>query len=209
MTDDRPVIALAAPGGHDLSPYVPALRAAGADPIALEPEEPLPAAVAGLCVAGNGPFGLGGEPVPPALKNAIDADRPVLGIEAGLHAVNLALGGRPPVPVPGHVGDGGEWDPRPLRRRIFLAPGGRVAQAIGGSGFVLASETHTHGVVAAGQAPGTLASAYALDDGVIEALELPGTNWVIAVQWRAHRFDEQPSGFDNLLHVFVHRAREG
>jgi gamma-glutamyl-gamma-aminobutyrate hydrolase PuuD len=180
----------------------------GGDPIFVDPSEPLPPHPGGLCVVGAGPFGLSGEPAPSALRQALDADLPVLGIDAGFHAINIALGGQAPAPVQNHVREGEQGEHLPVRHRIFLAPGGKVAQAIGGSGFALASAAHTHGITPAAQAPQVLASAHTIDDGVVEALEIPGRRWVVGVQWRAHLFDEQPSGFDNLLRVLIRRARE-
>ena len=84
-----------------------------------------------------------------------------------------------------------------------MALGSKLAETIGGAGSVTASGNHTHGVTRALQAPGTLASAYALEDGVLEAIEVPGPGWVIGVQWRAQALDEQPSGFDNLFYALV------
>ena len=38
------------------------------------------------------------------------------------------------------------------------------------------------------------------------AIELPGRNWVIGVQWKAHEIDSLPAGFDSLLLALVERA---
>ncbi len=125
-----------------------------------------------------------------------------------MQALNIALGGGSPVPVAGHSGPAGGASPAsektsPTRHGIFMALGSKLAETIGGAGSVMASGSHTHGVTRAQQAPGTLASAYALDDGVLEAIEVPGQAWVIGVQWRAQALDEQPSGFDNLFYALV------
>ncbi len=148
--------------------------------------------------------------MPPALANALDAGIPVLGIDAGMQALNIALGGGSPVPVAGHSGPAGRdgEEASPVRHGIFMALGSKLAETIGGAGSVTASGNHTHGVTRVLQAPGTLASAHALDDGVLEAIEVPGPGWVIGVQWRAHALDEQPSGFDNLFYALVGIASE-
>jgi putative glutamine amidotransferase len=162
-------------------------------------EEGLPPDAAGLCVSGSGPFGESGEDAPLALQAALDGGIPVLCIDAGMQALNVTLGGGTPVPVSGHSANDGT----PTRHGIFMALGSKLAETIGGAGTVMASGSHTHGVSRALQAPGTLASAYALDDGVLEAIEVPGPAWIIGVQWRAQALDEQPSGFDNLFHALV------
>jgi putative glutamine amidotransferase len=122
-----------------------------------------------------------------------------------MQALNMALGGGSPVPVAGHSGDASAAgdEGSPVRHGIFMALGSKLAETIGGAGSVMASGSHTHGVTRALQAPGTLASAYAVDDGVLEAIEAPGPGWVVGVQWRAQALDEQPSGFDNLFYALV------
>ena len=140
--------------------------------------------------------------MPPALTNALDAGIPVLCVDAGMQALNIALGGGSPVPVAGHSRPT-NGESSPVRHGIFMALGSKLAETIGGAGSVTASGDHTHGVTRALQAPGTLACAYALGDGVLEAIEVPGPGWVIGVQWRAQALDEQPSGFDNLFYALV------
>ena len=34
---------------------------------------------------------------------------------------------------------------------------------------------------------------------ILHGIELPGKNWVVGVQWKAHKIDNNPKGFDNLL----------
>ena len=143
--------------------------------------------------------------LPIALMEALARDIPVLGIGWGMQALNVALGGSPPVPVEGH---GPGPDSGPVKQQIFLSPGGKVSYTIGGSGWVSVPCGHTHGIRSAQMAPGLLASAYARD-GVVEALERPGRHWAIGVQWRAHLTANLPKGFDNLLLALVERAGTG
>lgn len=151
----------------------------------------------------------GADTLPPVLVEALARDIPVLGTGWGMHAINVALGGGMPVAVVGHgpaAGTGGAVRGLPVRRQVFLSPGGKVASTIGGSGWVNVPCAHTHGIREAQKAPGLLASAYA-QDGVVEAVERPGRHWVMGVEWRLHAPDELPRGFDNLLLAFVERAR--
>ncbi len=142
------------------------------------------------------------EPTPPALTQALARDIPVLGIGWGMHALNVALGGKPPTPVAGHlpVADGA-----PVKTQVFLSPGGKVASTIGGSGWVSVPCAHDSGIREAQKAARLMASAYALD-GVIEAVEVPGRHWVIGVQWPAHRPAALPRGFDSVLLAFMERS---
>ncbi len=205
MNPNQPLIALLSVGDEQTSATSRAIESAGGRVTVLSGEESLPADAAGICVSGSGPFGASREAVPPALTNALDAGIPVLCIDAGMQALNMALGGGSPVPVAGHSGPAGpaSEERSPVRHGIFMALGSKLAETIGGAGSVTASGNHTHGVTRAQQAPATLASAYALDDGVLEAIEVPGRAWVIGVQWRAQALDEQPSGFDNLFYALV------
>ena len=53
-----------------------------------------------------------------------------------------------------------------------------------------------------------MASAYSLEDGVIEALESPNHRWVIGVQFHPERRMELPPHFDRLFQSLVERAEE-
>lgn len=205
MTEARPAVALLALTG-DARPYDEALREAGGAPLLIAPDASLPQGVSGLCVAGQGPFGAVDEPVPESLSTALDEGLPVLAIEAGMHALNLALGGGPPTPSGGHIDPDKKGPVEPVKLRLFLAPGGKVADAIGGAGFVMVSTAHTHGLDGRAQAPELMATAHSLEDGVIMALERPGSSWQIGVQWRQQMPVEQPSGFARLTQAFVRRA---
>ncbi len=197
----RPLIVFLSLGDEYAPATVAAIESAGGTVAAINPHQSLPSDALGLCVSGSGPYDPLGESTPPALQEALTAGIPVLCIDAGMQALNIALGGGKSVPVSGHTDPDDETSP--IRHGIFMALGSKLAETIGGAGSVTISDRHTHGITRARQAPGTLAADYALKDGVIEAIEVPGPNWVIGVQWRAHALEEQPSGFDNLFHALV------
>ena len=199
MNPALPLIAHLPLGDGSFARVSGAIESVGCQLSVLKLEENLPVDALGLCVSGSGPYGLAGEAAPPALMAALDSGIPVLCIDAGMFALNVALGGGAPVAVDGHSGGDGAA----ARHGIFMALGSKLAETIGGAGAVTVSGNHAYGVTRAQQAPGTLASAYAVDDGVLEAIEVPGPGWVIGVQWRAQALDEQPSGFDNLFHALV------
>lgn len=135
-----------------------------------------------------------------ALKHT---DIAILGICGGCQALNLALGGSlvqdiptslPQSPVV-HGGPGG-----PHRHRVSLIPGSRVARAYGELQLdVVAS--HHQSIKQPGA--GLEVVAYA-DDGVIEAVELPGKRFVVGVQWHPER---DYDGSKKLFRAFIRACR--
>jgi putative glutamine amidotransferase len=105
---------------------------------------------------------------------ALRRDLPVLAICRGLQMWNVALGGTLTQHVDGHRQDGLS-DAHPVQ----LEPGSRLAGIIGAREYTVNSRHHQ----AAGRiAEGLVVSARA-QDGVVEALERPGTRFMLAVQW--------------------------
>jgi gamma-glutamyl-gamma-aminobutyrate hydrolase PuuD len=52
-----------------------------------------------------------------------------------------------------------------------------------------------------------MASAWSLEDGVIEALESTVNDWVLGVQFHPERRGELPPHFDRLFETLVYRAK--
>jgi len=138
-------------------------------------------------------------------SRALALDLPVLATGGGFVSLNVAAGGTM-VEVDGHAADPGDGE-EPAYHRIYIAPGGKLAKTVGSGGFVRVNSRHTHGVREAQKAPGLLATAYSLEDGVIEALESPEHKWVIGVQFDPHRRGELPPHFDRLFDSLVAHAR--
>ena len=201
MAKAMPEISLIVPVGTDPGPYADAISASGGRVHSVATGMALPDATTGLLLAGDGDATSSPEAFD-VILHAVAVGMPVLGIGWGMHAINEAFGGDPPAPLKGRgVGpDGGT-----ARQKIFLAPGAKLSYTIGGSGWVTVRGVHRAGITEAQLAPDLLASAFS-EDRVIEAVELPGRNWVIGVQWSAHLADELPSGFYNVLIAFVERA---
>lgn len=194
-------VALVVPIGEPEQPFIEAIEHGGGRVIACDVGDRLPAETGGVLVAGVGAFGES-ETVPPALVQAIESGLPVLGVGWGMHALNVALGGQPPVIVEGHGAPGDE----PVKHPLFIAPGGKTGYTIAGSGWVTVLSAHTHGLMPAQIADGLLSSVYA-EDQVVEAIEKPGREWLIGVQWPAHMVDHTPTGFDSLLLALVERSQ--
>ena len=199
--------------GEDSEVFGQALRDVGPEVRSLAPDADLPTDVGGLLVFGESVFGAMAESPPPALLAAVEADIPVLGVGWGMHALNVTLGGKPPV----RLSDAIVVGQRPGRRgrivelgkmRTFLTLGGKVAATIGAGGPVATPGPGEFAIREAEKAPGLMASAYDIETGAIEALEMPGYHWVIGVAWPLHHLDLLPTRFDNIVAAFIERSTD-
>lgn len=187
--------------------YVRALLSAGAVPLVLSPL--MGASLAASALDGcDGLVLTGGEDIDPSWYGADPSplltapsqerdlfelalfavarqrDLPILGICRGIQLINVALGGTLfqdlPSERPGSV-DHSPATARDARTHLIrLAPGSRVAAALGGS---QATVNSVHHQAIKDLAPGLVATGWS-DDNSIEAAESPsGTSWILAVQW--------------------------
>ncbi|MGD0497436.1 MAG: gamma-glutamyl-gamma-aminobutyrate hydrolase family protein [Bryobacteraceae bacterium] len=169
-------------------PYRKALAAVGIEPV--EGVVTL-AGLAGLCLAGGADVdpALYGAPRHPRteepdrdrdrietalLREALDRDLPVLAICRGLQLFNVALGGALTQHIEGH-------NQRKLRdaHPIAIVSGSRLEAILETTDYVVNSRHHQ----CAGRVARGLLVAATAPDGVVEALELPGKRFVLAVQW--------------------------
>lgn len=205
---DIPVIGIMADGSPGTRDHASAVRRAGGDPLDITGADGSCDQIDGLIVAAA-PHAGGKhrEAVPgteACVTRALEGGLPVLATGEGLLTLNIVLGGSM-VEVDGHAADPeGE---EPAYHRIYIAPGGRLAAIVGSGGFVRVNSRHAHGIREAQKAPGLLATAYSLEDGVIEALESPEHGWVIGVQFDPQRRGELPPHFDRLFDALVSQAR--
>jgi putative glutamine amidotransferase len=188
-------------------PYAAALRLVGLEPVLVSAEDARSlVGLDGLVLTGGrdiDPKRYGQEPVRetqapnPARDNmeigllgaALSRDLPVLGICRGLQLLNVYQGGT----LIQHLkGDPHRTLPRPKDpakpvHGISVAPDTKLAAALG-AGQHPVNSRHHQAVDRLGA--GLLVSAKAVEDGVIEGLELPGKEFAVAVQW--HPEDQVP-----------------
>ena len=201
---DVPIVGIVASDAREELHLASAVRRAGGEPLAAADADASLDRVGGLVVsaapqADEKTWGAGDW-----VSWALDQGRPVLATGGGFLALNVAAGGSM-VEVDGHAADPG--DEEPAYHRIYIAPGGKLAATVGSGGFVRVNSRHAFGVREAQKAPGLLATAYSLEDGVIEALESPEHKWVIGVQFDPQRRGELPPHFDRLFDSLVVQAR--
>ncbi len=142
------------------------------------------------------------------IRAALDHDMPMYAVGDGMLALNTALGGKPPKPTPTHASSPTNNADASVRHQIYIAPGSKLAAIVGSGGFVRVNSRHAHGIGEAQKSLWLIASAYALDDGIIEALESPSHRWVVGVQFQPQRRMELPPHFHRLFQSLVERAAE-
>ena len=124
---------------------------------------------------------------------ALEADLPTLAICRGMQVVNVAMGGT----LVQHIGSEDHW----LRKHpVQLAPGSRLATAIGAARADACHSVHHQAVARLGAGLTLTATA---DDGMPEGFEVDDARWFVGVQWHpedtAERDAQQQVLFDELL----------
>jgi putative glutamine amidotransferase len=140
------------------------------------------------------------------VREALDADLPVLGICRGLQVMNVAAGGtlHPDIALrlPGAVNHR-HPDPFALAHAVTWEPEARLTEILG-SGCEFVNSTHHQAVNKI--APGFDVVARA-EDGVIEAMERGESPFFCGVQFHPERLVERAPQFLRLFEAFVEAAR--
>ena len=143
----------------------------------------------------------------PILESAVKADLPILAICRGMQILNVSMGGSLIQNIDGHNSEEVEGKERVSSyHRIFLSPGCRLSATVGSGGFVRVNHRHHQGIGEAQKSDNLMASAWSMEDGVIEGLESPNNRWVLGVQFHPERRGEIPPHFDKLFETLVFKA---
>lgn len=135
-------------------------------------------------------------------RRALERDLPVLGICRGMQLLNVALGGTLDQHLPESIGDGrhrsvaGSFG----THRVRLAEGTLARDAAGTDGL-LAMSHHHQGVDRLGA--GLEVTGWSVDDGIVEAIELPDCRFALGVVW--HPEEDETS---TIIPALVEAARE-
>jgi putative glutamine amidotransferase len=139
------------------------------------------------------------------LEAAIEAELPVLATCRGMQVLNVVLGGSLVQHVPAVTGENHDhidhWHEGV--HVVKIEPDSHLAEALG-STEVSVNSMHHQAVCEA--APGTRAVAWAEDD-TVEAIELPGSPHVVAVQWHPELLEDLPEQ-QGLFRQLVDRAAD-
>jgi len=209
------------------APYVVAVQRAGALPVLIPPGAAQPQAyldiVDGVILAGGGdidPARYGGDPhetmyhvdaerdaLELALTQALLARRqPMLAICRGMQVLNVALGGTLIEHLPAVVGETilHRKPPRePTPHKVMLAADSHLAAVIGATEL---SPMSWHHQAIRQLAPGLAAVAHA-PDGTIEAVEIPGQPWLMAIQWHPELTAQEDVHQQRLFDALVEQVR--
>ncbi len=206
--------------------YIEAVRRAGGIPLLLPPGEPYYAQLLDLL---DGVILSGGGDIEPALyggqkhetiyminserdsseidlaRKVVDLRLPILNICRGAQVLNVALGGTLIEDLPAEVGQDILHRMRPngpTPHSVTVKPESRLAQIMGQSEVTTASWHHQ---AVRQLAPGLEVVAQA-SDGTIEAFEMPGHPWLIAVQWHPELTAPDDPSQQRLFDVLVEMA---
>ncbi len=131
---------------------------------------------------------------------------PLLCICRGLQVLNVAAGGTLHEHIPDireadiHRDEAGLW----AMQAVHVAPDSLLARVMGSAARVTSSGHH-QAAKAIGQCLRITATA---EDGIVEALEMPGHPWLLAVQWHPEVTAAQDPSQQALFDALVAKARE-
>ena len=196
--------------------YCYAIEAAGGIPVVMPPldtehVEPLLERLSGVCLSGGpdmDPGTYGGRYHPQLGPTEPDLDRfelalvhgvlekgmPLLAICRGAQVLNVALGGNLYQHLPEDPGGGVQHrkktaDDPDTAHHVDVEAGSLLARSLGQDGETFVNSFHHQAAHTVGRGLKVVARA---PDGVVEAVELPGRDFVLGVQWHAEALVERP-----------------
>ena len=134
-------------------------------------------------------------------RAALERDMPLLGICRGMQLLNVALGGGIEQHLPDVVGhERHRHTPGAFAdHAVRIEPGSLAARVVGREEEAVKSHHHQ---ALDGLGAGVVASGWSIEDGVVEAIELPDRRFALGVLW--HPEEDEAS---RVLHALVEEAR--
>ena len=133
------------------------------------------------------------------LDKALSKDLPILATGMGMNVLNELFGGQSASAVDGHIEFDDECKAISIKHSIYVSPGSKSAAILGLGGFFNVNSQHFLGLTESDRAKALLASAYAVEDGVVEGLESTQHDWVIGFQSNIELLMEGPRSFKNIF----------
>jgi putative glutamine amidotransferase len=128
------------------------------------------------------------------LRQALEADLPLLAICRGHQLINVCFGGSLLQHIEGDTHRWQEDDPVTSRfHDVSLVPGSKLAE-IYGDDSIHTNSRHHQGVTPDRVANGLTITATTAD-GLVEGLESTAHRWAVAVQWHPERPEPETPGF--------------
>ena len=125
------------------------------------------------------------------IRTWLDSEKPLLGICLGAQMTNVVTGGSLIQDIPSEVGKEVIHRSKPLaHHRVTIVPGTRLHGILAVDQLVVNSSHHQ----AAERIGRGLQVVARSDDGVVEALEIPGERWSLLLQWHPERMDASHHG---------------
>jgi putative glutamine amidotransferase len=124
-------------------------------------------------------------------RRAIEREMPLLGICRGMQVLNVAMGGTLDQHLPESAGNelhrsvAGTFG----SHRVRLAPATLACGAAGAEGLLVMSHHH-QGIDRVGA--GLEVSGWSVEDGLVEAIELPGSRYALGVIWHPEEDPDSP-----------------
>ncbi len=142
------------------------------------------------------------------VREALRRDRPLLAICRGQQVLNVAMGGTLLQDIPSELGVVADHDApgeRTSRPHAVEVLAHTRLRAILDRDELDVNSIHHQAVDRLGD--GLEVSARSPVDGVIEGLEVPGSRFVVAVQWHPESFWDQPDSFQRLFDAHAEACR--
>ncbi len=116
----------------------------------------------------------------------LQSEKPLLGVCLGAQLTNVVAGGTLIQDIPSQVGgDVSHRQSGGVRHTVTIRPGSRLREILGTDRLKVYS-SHHQAVRTVGKGLVVVARS---DDGVVEALEMPGAGWLLLLQWHPEKMD--------------------